>query len=151
MKLMNRKAHDGNLYESTLENWLYSVLFALQSTPRTDGLVRNGDTRMLTWDVVECYAGGCGQGIRHIHGIVISKVHAQRHGTNMHCVRYMAMILFQCCSLQNDSKAASFDIQKQLINPLRVVHYLANHVKTRISGYIPYYGENSVCSGNQIL
>jgi hypothetical protein len=38
------------------------------------------------------------------------KVHAQRHGTNMHYVRYMAMILFQCCSLQNDSRAASFYI-----------------------------------------
>jgi hypothetical protein len=36
------------------------------------------------------------------------------------------------------------------MNPLRVVHYLANHVRERIPGYIPYYGENSVYSGNPI-
>jgi hypothetical protein len=52
--------------------------------------------------------------------------------------------------LQKDSKAAYFYIQKQLIHPLRVVYYLADHVKQRIPGHIPYDEENSGCSGNQI-
>jgi hypothetical protein len=37
------------------------------------------------------------------------------------------------------------------MNPLSVVHYLANHVKKRIPGYIPYYSETTMCSGNEIL
>jgi hypothetical protein len=31
------------------------------------------------------------------------------------------------------------------------VHYLVNHVKKRIPGYIPYHSESNICSGNQIL
>jgi hypothetical protein len=48
-----------------------AFFFTLNYTPHTNRLVRNNDTTLLTWDVVECYAGVCQPTIAHIHGIVI--------------------------------------------------------------------------------
>jgi hypothetical protein len=48
-----------------------AFFFALDYTPHTDRLVRNDDTILLTWNVVECYADVYQQKVIHIHGIVI--------------------------------------------------------------------------------
>jgi hypothetical protein len=128
-----------------------AFFFTLNHTPRTDRLVTNGDTTMLTWDTVECVAGVCQQTITHIHAIVILQgprttpwyQHALHtlHGNDF----------INVSPLQNDSQAALHYIQKQLINPLRIVHYLRMHMEKRLPGYIPYYDETQVCDGDQIL
>jgi hypothetical protein len=106
---------------------------------------------MFTWDVLECYARVCEQKIRYIHGIVISQG-PRTTPWQEHALRTLHGHDFLNVSpLQKDRKAGYFYIQRRLINPLRVVHYLANHAKKRILGYIPCYGENSACSANQIL
>jgi hypothetical protein len=128
-----------------------AFFFTLGHTRNTDRLVTNHDRTLLTWDTVECYAGVCQQSITHIHGIVILQG-PRTTPWYEHALRTLHPRAFINVSpLQKDSKAAYFYIKKQLINPLRVVHYLANHVKKRIPGYIPYYGENTVSDGDEIL
>jgi hypothetical protein len=106
---------------------------------------------VLTRDIVECCAGVCEQRIRHIYGIVLmqgphttpSYEHALR---SLHSVDFINVI-----PLQKNSNAAYFYIRRQSTNLLRVVHYLANHMKKRIPSYVTDYDETHVCSGNQIL
>jgi hypothetical protein len=106
---------------------------------------------MLTWDTVECVAGVCQQTITHIHGIVILQG-ARTTPWYQHSLHTLhGNDFIKVSPLQNDSNAALFYIQKQLINPLRIVHYLRMHTEKRIPGYIPYYDETHLCDGDQIL
>jgi hypothetical protein len=128
-----------------------AFFFTLNSSQHTDRLVANRDTTLLTWDVVECYAGICRQRITHIHGIVILQG-PRTTPWYEHALRTLHTRDFINVSpLQKNSRAAYFYIKKQLINPTQVVHYLANNVEKRIPGYIPYYGENTVSDGDEIL
>jgi hypothetical protein len=85
-----------------------------------------------------------------IHGIVIpqgprttrSSEHASR---TLHGVDFINI-----APLRKDGSTARFYRQRQFNSPLRTVHCLANHMKKRIPGYIPYWSETSVYSGNQM-
>jgi hypothetical protein len=128
-----------------------AFFFTLNYTPHIDKLVRKGDATLLTWDVMEYYAGVCQQIITHIHGIVILQGPGMTpwHEHALHTLHPNNFI--NVTPLQQDSRAAWLYIQRQLINPLRVVHYFTNHVQKIIPGYIPYYGEYIISSRDQIL
>jgi len=128
-----------------------AFFFTIRHTRNTDRLVTNHDRTLLTWDVVECYAGICRQTITHIHGIVILQG-PRTTPWYEHALRTLHPHNFINVSpLQKNSRAAYFYIKKQLVNPTQVVHYLANDVEKRIPGYIPYYSENTVSNGDEIL
>jgi hypothetical protein len=108
-----------------------AFFFTLNHTPHTDRLVTIGDITLLSWYVMECYAGVCQQTIAHIHGIIILQGPRtipwyERALCTLHPNNFINV-----ASLQWNSRVAWLYIQRQLINPLRIVHYLTNHVEKK--------------------